>query len=329
MDVVHFTTHQLFCGYKLQNHIVYTPTVPIQLSINKPMLIAILGKNGTGKTTLLKTLAGLHNPISGEIKLNQKNFNKFSTKQKSQWVAYLPAHFTKIPYIRLNEYLLLGKNNFVSKFSSSNENINSVLEKVSLVHKKNTFLTQLSDGEMQRAAIARILIRQCPLMLLDEPLAHLDPKQQFRILELFKEYVTYYNKTIVFSSHLTDMILSFVHKIWLLTDTDFIDKIPEQIIIDRELENNELKIDLPSWKQKNEPYVGCIRIIGDGIAYKYTKYAFHRFGLNTDCNQTTTFSVIIEQTPQYHIRWLLKKEQTVIQEFTNLEQLINFLINKL
>lgn len=329
MDVARFETIQLLCGYRQNKTHTSVPNTLIDIAIQKPTLIAVIGKNGTGKTTMLKTLAGLLEPLSGNILINKKPLAELSVKEKSRFISFLPSYNHKIPYIRLSEYIVLGRKASEYEGSDKQQLSNDLLQKIALENKTHFFLTQLSDGEMQRAAIARTLARQSPIMIFDEPLAHLDPKQQIRILELFKNYTQNESKTIIFSSHLTDLILSYAHKIWLITENEVIDKIPEQIIIDRDLENNELKIDIKSWQQKSSNFLGCVRLVGDGLAYTYTKYALHRYGIHTSCNKTPVFSVIIMQVSNQTHRWLVKKEHTIIQEFNNLEKLIVYLIDTL
>ncbi len=327
MDVAHFETIQLLCGYRQNKTQITVPKSIINITIQKPTLVAVIGKNGTGKTTLLKTLAGLLKPLNGSILINNKQFSELSIKEKSYWISFLPSYNNKIPYIRLNEYIVLGRKHYEWNHKNEQDSLNDLLRKVSLESKAHLFLTQLSDGEMQRAAIARTLARQTPIMMFDEPLAHLDPKQQICILELFKNYTHNLNKIIIFSTHLTDLILSYAHKIWLITENEVIDKIPEQIIIDHDLENNELKIAIKPWQQKSSHFRGCVRLVGDGLAYTYTKYALHRFGINTLCNKIPAFSVIIMQVSNQSHRWLVKKENSIIREFNNLEKLIGYLID--
>ncbi len=323
MDVISLHINQLHCGYGK----LFVPPYSIQSDILKPTLIALVGKNGTGKSTLLRTIAGIQKPLEGNISIGTINYLQLSVKERAQWMAYLPAYNSKIPYLSVEEYVSLGKAK--QKHDVSKDKLREILQSLEIEHKAHHYLTQLSDGEMQRVAIARVFFQDCPILLFDEPTAHLDPKQQLNVLHLFFQMVKEKEKIILFSSHLTETVLAFAHKIWLLGENDFVDKIPEQIIIDKDLEKNELKLShsgaLPI---KNQSSIS-VRIIGDGLAYQYTKFALLRYGINTSCNKSPCCSVIIQQNQKGNFSWLIKKEQMIVKELTTLENVIEYILNNL
>ncbi len=329
MDVISLNIDSLHCGYNYSNQKFYVPNTLISLKIQSPSLIAIIGKNGTGKSTFLRTLSGIQDPINGNIYICQKNIKNYKVKERSHFVSYLPSQNTKVPYLKVKEYVSLGKPHSLFKPYENNKIVYEILSNLKLEEKADNFLTQLSDGEMQRVAIGKIIFQNSGIMIFDEPLSHLDPKQQVNILNVFLDLVLEQNKIIIFSTHLTDLVLKYAHKILLITENSFIEKIPEQIIIDKDLEKNELKLEVKEFLPLIRKTIGCVRIIGDGISFKYTKYAFLRYGIRTDCNKNVVFSVIIQQNNNGNFVWLLKKENTIIKEFNKLEEIIDYLIKKL
>ena len=322
MDVVRLNIQNLRCGYG--KHVV--PIYEITTELIKPTLVALTGKNGTGKSTLLRTLAGILRPLNGKILINNNELHNLSNLQRSSQIAFLPSYNAKIPYLKVTDYVSLGKLKQDKNQNPNNDTIYELLHKVDMESKANHFLTQLSDGEMQRVAIARILYQNSNILLFDEPTAHLDPKQQHKVLNLLFQITTEQNKIIIFSSHMTDMVLTYAHKIWLLGEEYFIDKIPEQIIIDKDFEKNELTLASRNWLSMQTKSGLNVRVLGDGLVYQYTKFAFLRYGIETHCNKHCHFSVIIQQNPEGKYSWLVKKEQQVLKEFTNLELLINYLL---
>jgi len=327
MDVITLTTHNLICGYKETSKEIAFPPYELNVNIDKPMLIAVIGKNGVGKSTLLKTLAGLQKPLKGSININNTPIDEIKINQRACYISFLPSYNSKIQYIQVKDYVALGLYPYASK-KKADEIIENALLQVDIFYKKNHFLNQLSDGEMQRAAIARILVQDAPIMFFDEATSHLDPKHQHLTLELFYHLSCKKNKIVIFSTHTTSEALNYAHKIWLIGNQSFIEKIPEQILIDNDLKKNELLFDKPVLKMHHTANYIQIRLVGDGLPFKYTQYAFQRYGINTVCNKDCHFSVIISQQSFSKTMWVLKKDNIIIKEFEDLFQLIEYLLTK-
>ncbi len=324
MDVSLSITN-LVCGYKQNKAFIPVPPYAINAEVLKPSLIAVVGKNGVGKSTLLKTIAGILKPDEGSIMISEDELQQIKPRQRACKIAYLPSFNAKVHYLKVEDYLSLGifPHNQPDR---KNELLAKALSDVEMEHKRNVYLNQLSDGEMQRVAIARILVQDSPVMMFDEATSHLDPKFQLKILELFYRLVQQESKIIVFTTHMTGEALHYAHKIWLLADNEFIDKIPEQIIIDKDLERNELTFQLRPIKKANEKTSLEVRLIGDGIPFKYTQFAFLRYGINVVCNKKCHFTVIIQQNPDSTYSWLVKKENSILSEFSDLNKLLEFLL---
>lgn len=325
MDVVQLSVNNLLCGYGSNEKSFTVPSYTISQTIEKPTLIAVLGKNGSGKSTLLRTIAGLQKPLDGNVTIQHQDIKKLKVKQRACFVSYMPSFNSKIHYITVEEYIKLGWYPHSTK-QLKQEKVEQILTDLDLKEKRNHFLNQLSDGEMQRAAIARNLIQDSPVMIFDEANSHLDPKHQQNIFELFYRLVNEHHKIVLFSTHMAKESLHFAHKIWLLSQEQFLSKIPEQIIIDKDLENNDLSFDLPQFKAVSTKHKIHIRLIGDGIPFLYTRFAFVRYGIETVCNKQCAFSVIIQQKPNARFIWLVKKDGVVIKEFLDLSELIEFLL---
>lgn len=188
----------------------------ICFAVEKPQLIGLVGENGVGKSTLLKTLCGLIAPLSGAILLNGKNIQSLSVKQTSEQITYLPGTRTFHPQLTVKELLLLADSN--SPFSFYNtppltEKQQNALKQLHIQHLLHHPLGKLSDGQYQLASVAFALCRNTPIILFDEPLAFLDFNNRKLLMRYFANLVAEWGKTILFSSH--DLyVLQQCHQAW-------------------------------------------------------------------------------------------------------------------
>lgn len=182
----------------------------INLSIDDRDFIAIIGPNGGGKTTLLKIILGLIKPTTGRVRV----YGRSPTKS-SDLIGYLPQHVSFDPAFPINvfETTLSGRYHGILKPYTDNdrEKVLNVLDEVDMLDMKNRQISQLSGGQMQRVFIARALIREPKLLLLDEPMASIDPEMQssfYPLLTRLREKMT-----IVLVSHDVGAVSSHVDRI--------------------------------------------------------------------------------------------------------------------
>lgn len=176
----------------------------LNLKIPAGKISAILGPNGTGKTTLLHIMLGLIHPDDGEVTVDGKRHREYTRRALSQTIGLVPQ-FESIPFnFTVFEYLLLGRSPYLRPFQlPGEEDITIVQEAVAAVgitHLVRKPATELSGGERQLVHIARVLVQQPRVLLLDEPTAHLDLENQHRILRLLQQMAAR-GITIVFTTH--------------------------------------------------------------------------------------------------------------------------------
>ena len=169
------------------------PNVLFDLSLDIPAgkITAILGPNGTGKTTLLHILLGLLKPLEGEVKVSGKPHRDYSKQDLSQLIGLVPQ-FESSPFnFSVFEYVLLGRSPYLRPFQLPRDVdikiTNEALEAAGIQHLMDKPINELSGGERQLVHIARVLAQQTRILLLDEPTAHLDLENQNRILKLLKD----------------------------------------------------------------------------------------------------------------------------------------------
>lgn len=182
------------------------PLVLEELSLQVPdgKITAVLGPNGTGKTTLLLIMLGLLQPGQGRVRLNGRAPREYSRRELSQLIGLVPQ-FESLPFnFTVMEYVLLGRSPYLRPFQvpgrSDQQIAERALQEAGISHLKHQLVTELSGGERQLAHLARALAQQTSLLLLDEPTAHLDLENQSRILNLLKKLAAD-GTTIVFTTH--------------------------------------------------------------------------------------------------------------------------------
>jgi len=296
-----FRTEKLSIGYKINNKITKVFN-DISFKAISGELIAIAGKNGIGKSTLLKTLARFQKPINGEIYFNDNNYLKFNNNEWARIASIVTTASFKAGLINVMEVLYLGRypyKNIYTKINSHDiELISKISELTNIKHLLQKPMNQISDGEQQRVMIARALVQNTPVLLLDEPTAYLDLTNRYSIIDLLAKLAREQNKIIIFSTHELTTALNEADKIWLMSENGFYEGTPEELILkgilNRAFENENIKFDKESLSFKiikhsklNIELNGCC----DDYIF-WTKKALQRIGI--ECKNDKMAEIKIE-----------------------------------
>ncbi len=177
----------------------------INLEISKGEFIALTGKSGSGKSTLLNMLTGIDFPSEGNVTINNTNVHLLSESKLAQWrgenIGIVFQFFQLIPTLTIAENLQLAMDfvNVIPK-KERQERIKSLLSQVGILEQANKLPSALYGGEQQRAAIARALANDLPILVADEPTGNLDSKTANIIWNLFSEFVAA-GKTVIIVTH--------------------------------------------------------------------------------------------------------------------------------
>ena len=168
-------------------------------------IVGILGNNGAGKSTLVTCLNHILKPKSGKIILNGKDAETLSKRELAQYISYV-AQKNEQTQTTVFDSVLLGRKPYI-KWSIGQEDIavcDEIIERVGLSEMKLRALDELSGGELQKVMLARALVQQPKVMLLDEPTSNLDPKNQYEMMKLVRQVADEKNITVPVSyTHLT------------------------------------------------------------------------------------------------------------------------------
>jgi len=223
----------------------------INASAYKGEMIALVGANGMGKSTLLKSIAALIKHRSGNIFIDSKQIGLFKTRELANLVAFVPSHShraNRLSLIDMVSVSLYNSTNWIGSLSTEQKIvISETLKKVGLDGFEQRDSSSLSDGEFHRASIARALIQNSKVILMDEPTAFLDISNKVTIIKLLKKIALDENKTILFSTHDLQQAIKMCDKIWIMGHSGFMEGTPEALIEKRAFEtmfkDSSLKFD--------------------------------------------------------------------------------------
>lgn len=216
-------------GYK-------TPLIKgVQASLDIGDICLMIGNNGVGKTTLVKSILGQIPVLNGNIFINGKNINNTRSEDIAKLISVvfskgeIPQQYTVYDLIAFGKYI-----HYPYYFKLKKEDKLEILDIISNLHLEdftNTYLHQLSDGNLQKAFIGRALAQNSPIIILDEPTTHLDEDNKIMILKLLRNLAENHQKLILFSSHDWRLAKEFADKIWFLKDKKLQHGIAEDIIL--------------------------------------------------------------------------------------------------
>ena len=209
---VSISTNNLTIGY--DHHVVQRD---LKFELHPGEMVCMLGPNGCGKSTLLRTLAGLQPALSGTFTTSTLN-SQLSTLPH---IALVLTERLSIENTTVHDVVAMGRypyTSFLGGLSTTDEQIiEQSLADVGLSNTAQTFFNDHSDGEKQRTLIAKALAQETPIILLDEPTAHLDLPNRIRVLQLLRRVAREQNKTILISTHELDLAIKLSDRIMLMT----------------------------------------------------------------------------------------------------------------
>lgn len=290
-EQVNIWVKNLSVGYKKGKKYVAVKQ-DINLKAHSGELIALVGSNGIGKSTLLRTLTGFQKALGGEILLNERRLSSFSVKELARVLSFVSTEAVRVQNLRVWELLSMGRYPYTNLMGTLTEEDNIIIqraiEQVGLSGYEDRMIDQISDGERQRAMIARTLVQDTPLIILDEPTAFLDIRNRYEIIHLLHDFVKNENKTILFSTHDLNISTSEVDKIWLMLEDKVVEGAPEDLILAGNFEQmfHSDKVyfnsDTGDFMLRKSPLGSYVLRGTEGKTFTWTDRALQRIGLVSD-----------------------------------------------
>lgn len=224
------TTDNLQVGYEKK-----TVIDNVDIQGIKGQLICLLGPNGVGKTTILRTITGLLAPVEGTVYLENTNVQKMKKQDLAKKMAVVLTEQVSLNLMTVFEIAAMGRyahTNFRGKLTETDIAIvEAALHSVQAIHLRDKYYAQLSDGEKQKIMIARALVQEPEVIVLDEPTSHLDIKHKVEVINILRELCNSKGITVILSLHDIDLAIKGCQNILLIQHGKVIAQgAPEEII---------------------------------------------------------------------------------------------------
>lgn len=213
----------------------------INLDVPQGSFLSILGPNGSGKTTLLKNICNLLHPHKGSVLIEEKDIEKIKFKKLAQMIAVVHQG-TDVQFdFPIFDVVMMGRFPYLKRFQTEGrkdeEIVKKAMEATSTWHLRNKSINEISGGERQRVLIARALTQQPKVLILDEPISHLDIKYQIEILDLCKRLNKEQNITVITTLHDINMASRYSDYIVLLEKGKVrVMDVPEKVLTEENIE---------------------------------------------------------------------------------------------
>lgn len=301
----------------------------INLELKRGELVCLLGVNGVGKSTLLKTITGYLPEIAGDIMLEGESIKKYTPKEFSKYVSIVFTSNQVPDNMTVFELVATGRipyTNYFGKLQSDDKYmVASALNDVGMSEFHDRNITELSDGQRQKVMIARALVQNTPIMILDEPTAFLDLSARIEVLKLLSELAHKMNIAVLLSTHDLDLAIKMSDKLWLMdSENEVYSGCPEDLVIYKTInhvfDSKEIFFDpeFGSFKLIRDTQKK-VYIFGDETIKLWVSNALLRRGYKLG-DSSCEYSVEIIRNKGF--KFILKQKEKLINESINIEDLL-------
>ena len=311
-----------------------TVSSELNLGIASGEVVMLMGPNGSGKSTLMHTIAGLLPPLSGQVKILGRSLARLGRKEVAQALSLVLTERVEGGNMTVWDVVALGRypyTNFFGKLQGEDEMmVTKAIEQSHLNGMERRLISELSDGERQRVMVARALAQDTPLILLDEPTAHLDLPSRLDLVLMLRRLAHELGKSMLVSTHELDLALSWGDRLWLMDrEGKVVSDIPEALVlgghVGRVFGTEELSYDVERGEflvQKEDLRPICL--VAEGMPSEdhrvyWTMHALSRLGYKRSEDTETGLKLVVTPTD-----WQIKNGEEV-RSYGSLADLVSVL----
>ena len=304
----------------------------LNLQLRPGELVGLIGPNGSGKSTLMRTLAGLQPPLAGQVTVTGRDLHDLPQRDIARLIALVLTDRVEVDNATVRDIVTLGRYPHAHWWGGTSpadrQAVDEAIDLVHLADKAARPLSELSDGERQRAMIARALAQDTPIILLDEPTAHLDLPNRVETMLLLHRLAHHTRKAILLSTHDLELAIQMGDCLWLLAQgRPMASGMPEELILSGAfssfLERGDVRFDVRTGQLSMAAPQSPVGVRGDALTAYWLRNALLRNGFNPspfsidypsiDCLSPQSFQLYLSGN---------------VQETTSLPELLSLLMNR-
>jgi iron complex transport system ATP-binding protein len=316
-------------GYSHENPLL--PKFSVDAKLGE--LIALIGRNGIGKSTLLRSIIGLQLPLSGAILIQGKQVKTLHRKQRAKTLSFVPAEPVRISNLYIRDFVAIGRFPHLGWSRSLSASdwalVDHALSLVGVSHLAKRDITTVSDGERQRAMIAFALAQDTKIIILDEPTAFLDLPNKFEMVRLLSHLAHEKDKTIIYSTHDLQGAIHEADTIWMMLKTGFASGAPEELALTNMfqelLADTQVVFETSTGLFRNYRSLNkSIALEGQGSVFIWTTRLLERIGFEVNTLTSSDLKVICTQH-DHDFQWIVKKNGNQIYSTKTMTELASYL----
>ncbi|MFB6306427.1 MAG: ABC transporter ATP-binding protein, partial [Flavobacteriales bacterium] len=305
----------------------------LSLNINKGELTCLVGANGSGKSTLIRTLAGFQTPLNGDIFIKNHHIKNYKQSELAKELSVVLTEKPAMGNLSAFDLISFGRYPYTDWYGTLSKKDIEITEwaidEMKIKNLRDKHIGNVSDGELQKIMIGRALAQNTPLMLLDEPTAHLDIQNRVSIIGILRYLTKETNKGILLSTHELEVALQVADNIWLIDNEQELNVgVAEDIVLDGIIHDifkgSEVQFDSSSgtFEISHMKNGKSALIKGNGDARFWTKRAMIKEGFDITNDNKYDLIIEIECDP---LRWKVKsnEDQVVTKNIKELKEVIN------
>ncbi|HPQ35521.1 MAG TPA: ABC transporter ATP-binding protein [Tenuifilaceae bacterium] len=298
-------------------------------------LIALVGRNGVGKSTLLRSLAGLQHPLEGSIEVDGVNLNSISRSEKARLISFVPSEQVKIQNLSIRSFVGLARFPYAGWGGGLSKHdwsiVDSALSSVGISNLSARDISLVSDGERHRAMIAFAIAQDTRVILLDEPTAFLDLPNKFETVRLLSQIASENSKTVIYSTHDLQGAIHEADSIWMMLPDGMVSGSPEDLALSESFQkllvNTDVTFDMDTGTFKNKPSGSeQVYVTGEGLQLFWTVKMLQRIGYSATTTDSAGKRIVCSKTSS-SLMWDLEVDGEPKLQFSTLKNLAERLKN--